>query len=412
METEPPVKGSAWGEDVSLLDFIDQHLDRSYLVETLSRLARVPTDVPPGWQTLIEPDDPKLVHYVQEVLRPELVRLGVYDLLDAGRNNLVTRLGNGTTGRSLLVQNYTPTQHQQFMADPFSGKVGSAAAYGFDEPAIFGQGVSQNKAHQAVMLAVLKLLQTSGVQLRGRLYWAINNEGRSSHACSEAILAALPEHPDFCVIQIGTNLTCSLGNRGRVDVAIHVQGKATHSSTPHEGLSAIDGAYEVIGRLKHLTWTDRHPLLGGRHAVVYKLRFEPVAPHTLPSDAYLVVDRRLLPGDDPDTATQEIRSAIGDLAPFQVTVTRDVFMLPALVDEADPGVQAFQAAHRAICGYESRGYYSQGAFDAGGLIARGVPTVMYGASGDTGLLDSDFVPIRAVETEARVLACLILSQLT
>lgn len=411
VKTTPPLKRSLKRVEKDLLTFIERRLDRPYLVKTLSRLTQVPTNVPPGWQTLMEPDDPKLVHYVQEVLRPELVRLGIYDLLDAGRNNLVARLGSGTSGKSLLIQNYTPTQHHQFMDDPFSGKVGRAPAYGCDEPVVFGQGVSQNKTHQAVMLTVLKLLQISGVQLQGRLYWAINNEGRSSHACSEAILAALEERPDFCVLQIGTNLACSLGNRGRVDVAIHVQGKVTHSSVPDDGLSAIDGAHEVMERLKRLTWPDRHPLLGGRHAVVYKLRFEPVAPHTIPSDAHMVVDRRLLPGDDPDRAAEEIRAVIGDLSPYQVSVTRDVFMLPALVDLADPGIQALQEANRAICGHEAPTFYDRGSFDAGGLIAQGVPTVMYGASGCVGLLEDDFVPIRAVETEARVLTHLILSQL-
>jgi hypothetical protein len=39
---------------------IERRLDRAYLVETLSRLARVPTDVPLGFGTLMEPDDPKL----------------------------------------------------------------------------------------------------------------------------------------------------------------------------------------------------------------------------------------------------------------------------------------------------------------------------------------------------------------
>src|SRR5262245_47653199 len=174
---------------------IDAHHDRGYLVEMLSALAKVPTDVPLGYDTLMAPDDPKLVHYVQEVLRPELVRIGCYDLVDASGNNLIVRLGTGESGESLLLQNYTPAQHHNLMDAPFSGRVSNAAAYGRDEPAVFGQGVSQNKAHQAVMLAVLKLLRTPGITLRGRLYWAINNEGRSSHACSEAILAALPEKP-------------------------------------------------------------------------------------------------------------------------------------------------------------------------------------------------------------------------
>jgi acetylornithine deacetylase/succinyl-diaminopimelate desuccinylase-like protein len=390
---------------------VEQHLDRAYLVQTLSRLARVPTDVPLGFETLIEPDDPRLVHYVQDVIRPELVQLGVYDLLDVPRNNLVVRLGSGESGRSLLIQNYTPAQHHNLMDEPFSGKVASASAWGCDEPAVFGQGVSQNKAHQAVMLTVLKLLRESGAELHGRLYWAVNNEGRSSHACSEAIIGALDPRPQFGIIQLGTDLSISLGNRGRVDVMVHVRGKASHSSRPDLGLSAIEGANEVINRLKTLGWPDRHPILNGRHAIVYKVRYEPLAPHTLPAEAHLAVDRRLLPGDNPDDAAREIREAIGDLSPYDVSVERSVYMLPAIVEPDEPGVQALQAAHLSVVGREAGTHYGLGTFDAGGPCALGVPTVMYGASGGVFPTGVDFVPIAAVEKEAQVLAHLILDQL-
>ena len=403
--TNPPDMNSD-----ELATFIDRHLDRAYLLDTLVELAKVPTDVPIGWETLMEPDDPKLVHYVQDVLRHQLVELGLQPRTVA-LNNLLVELGSGVSGKSLLLQNYTPAQHHQYMEYPFSGRVGSAARYGYDEPAVFGLGVSQAKAHQATMLAVLKLLQEQKISLNGKLYWAVNNEGRSSHACSNAILDSLPEPPNFCIVQVDTGLACTLGNRGRVDVAIHVRGQATHSSAPHEGLSAIDGAFKVVERLKSLSWSDQHPQLGGRHAVVYKMRFAPLAPHTLPSDAHMVVDRRLLPGDDPDAATEEIRNVIGDISPYEVSVSRDVYMLPALVEPSDPGVQALSKSHAAILGEELPTTYSQGAFDAGGPIARGVPSVMYGGGGTTSLLGTDFAPVRIVEAEARVLAHLILSRL-
>ncbi len=386
-------------------------VDRSYLVNTLSWLATVPTDVPMGYDTLMEPDDPKLVGYVQQVMRPELVRLGVYDLLDAPRNNLIARLGSGASGRSLLIQNYTPTQHNNLMENPFSGHVGSGRAYGVDEPVVFGQGVSQCKAHQAVMLTVLKCLIERGVDLRGRLYWAINNEGRSSHACSDVILDTIGEQPEFGIIQISTGLGISLGNRGRVDVDVHIQGKAAHSSQPEQALSAIDAAAEVVGRLRSLEWTDRHPLLGERHAVVYKIRYEPVAPHTLPSDAFMAIDRRLLPGDDPAIATDEVREAIGDLAPYDVTVEQGVTMLPALVDPEHPGVHALSTAHESVVGEPPHTFYGQGSFDAGGPCVRGVPTVMYGAGGGAGLTGADFVPISMVEREASILLKMILAEL-
>jgi acetylornithine deacetylase/succinyl-diaminopimelate desuccinylase-like protein len=392
-------------------DLDDGEIDRRYLVETLSRLAQVPTNVPLGFDTLMEPDDPKLVHYVQHVMRPELIRLGCYDLIDAPRNNLVVRLGSGASGRSLLIQNYTPAQHHNLMDEPFSGRVANAREFGRDEPAVFGQGVSQTKAHQAVMLTVLKWLQTSGTPLHGRLYWAINNEGRSSHACSQAIVAALDSTPEFAIIQIGTSLRLSLGNRGRIDIIVHVAGRATHSSTPDQGLSAIDGAQAVLDRLRRLSWPDYHPLLGGRHAVPYKIRYEPLAPHTLPADAFITIDRRLLPGDDPLAAVEEIRDLIGDLSPYRVDVQPDVFMLPALVDPDDPGVQALQDAHAAERGAPADVIHGQGSFDAGWTCSIGIPTVMYGASDGGSLLGTDFVTVSDVEMEARVLTRLILARL-
>ena len=48
-----------------------EHLDTEYLIETLEHLAQVPADVTIGTDVFMEPDDPKLVHYVQEVLRPD-----------------------------------------------------------------------------------------------------------------------------------------------------------------------------------------------------------------------------------------------------------------------------------------------------------------------------------------------------
>jgi acetylornithine deacetylase/succinyl-diaminopimelate desuccinylase-like protein len=380
-------------------------LGREYLGGIASRLCQVPTNVQLGQQTYMDPDDPRLVHYVQEVMRPELERIAGLELIEAG-NTLVAALGPSGTGRALLIQSYCVTQHHNLMEDPFSGKIESAAGYGVDEPAVFGMGASQNKAHQAVMLAVLKSVVEGGLELGGRLYWSVNCEGRSSHACTRAILAALPDMPEFCVVQYPTGAgRVSLGNRGRVDIEVHLQGKATHSSAPQAGWSAIDGANELMNRLKRLSWPDEHPVLGPRQAVVYKLAFEPLAPHTLPSDAYMTIDRRLLPGEEPAAAAGEIRQALGDMAPYELTVEPGEFMLPSLVDAGEAHVQAFQAAHKAVRGMKAEEYIHGGTYDAGGTASAGIPTIMYGASCPApGLTGVDFVTIADMETEASVLA--------
>ena len=380
-------------------------------MDVASRLCRVPTNVELGHETLMEADDPKLVHYVQEVVRPELARIGAPDPIAAG-NNLVAAFGPVGTAGSVLIQSYCVSQHHNLMEDPFTGKVESAVAYGFDEPAVFGMGVSQNKAHQAVLLAVFKLLIDSGTRLRGRLHWSVNCEGRSSHACTAAIMAALPEKPGFCIVQYGSGLRMSLGNRGRVDVNVHIQGKSTHSSAPRAGLSAIDGANEVMNRLKTLTWPDSHPILGGRQAVVYQLAFEPLAPHTLPSDAYLTIDRRLLPGEGPELAADEIRQHLGDLSPYGLTVEPGVCMLPALAPPDEAHVQAFQAANQAVRGRTAEEYHHGGTYDAGGTAAAGIPTIMFGAACPApDLTGVDFVTVADMEAEANVLAQFVLTEL-
>ena len=388
---------------------IVERLDTRFLTETLVALAQVPADVPMGTQVFIAPDDPKLVHYVQQVLRPRLTAIGAYDLIEVPGNQIVARYGRGTTDASLLLQVYTPVQHHNQMADPWSGKIARATHWGFDEPCVFGQGVSQNKAHQAIVLAILKLLAEHREPVGGTLYVAINNEGRSSHTCSEAILGALEPLPDFAILLTNTGRRISMGNRGRVDVNVTVRGKAVHSSMPQTGLSAIEGAWEVMARLKAMDLPGTHPELGGRHAIPYQVSYSPLAPHTLPEAAFLRIDRRLLPGDDPAEAVAEIRRAIGDMSPYEVVVEQGNHMLPALVDPANRGVRLLAQAHEAVHGDAPETFYGQGTFDAGGPCAAGVPAVMYGVGGGGGVLDDDFVPLSHLDSVARVITQTILT---
>ena len=105
-------------------------LDEGYLIDVLTELAKVPTEVPLGAETFMEPDDPKLVHYVQNVLRPKIVALGVADKIsDVPENQLLIRYGDGTSPASLLVMVYTPIQHHNLMDEPFSGKIANGEAF-------------------------------------------------------------------------------------------------------------------------------------------------------------------------------------------------------------------------------------------------------------------------------------------
>ncbi|HEY3685341.1 MAG TPA: peptidase dimerization domain-containing protein [Streptosporangiaceae bacterium] len=381
------------------------------LVEDLRALARVPSAVPPGAETLIAPDDPILRAY-HRVLRPRFAALAGdvpgARLVDLPLEQYAAHVKGAAPGPALLFMAYTPTQHHNEMADPWSGDL--RVPPGAEEPAVYGQGVTQNKAHQAVLLDLLRRLGAAGGIARGSLWLCVNNEGRSSHACSTAILDALPETPDLVVELFCTDFALTVGNRGRVDVHVDLDGRATHSSSPPATGRVIDAAADVVAALREL---DRaaaartHPELGAEQVVPYLVRYDPLAPHTLPERARVTVDRRLLPGTSPGAATGDLaaglRRLLGD-APqgCAMTVTEGVAMLPYLLDAGRRGVLApLEDAIRARLGEVGHGVYG-GTFDAGGPAARGIPTVMFGVPDAGGLLGDDHLALAALRDEADI----------
>lgn len=376
-----------------------------YLVDVLTHLARVPSAVPLGRETLIEPDHPTLVTYVQEHLRPAFLDAGAHDLVDLPRNQLAARFGDGE-GPCLAFMAYTPTQHHNLMAEPWSGAIRTPTELGIDEPCLFGQGVTQNKAHQAVLLDLARRLAAAD-PLHGTLYLCVNNEGRSSHDCSWAILDALPRTPDLVVQLFCTGFDVTIGNRGRVDVVVDVTGRTAHSSSPPEKGRVVDAVADVVTALRELDAAaarNVHPELGREQVVPYQVSYEPLAPHTLPGSARIVVDRRLLPGTDPARAVDDLRDALAGLRPFgcEVEVRQGVCMLPAYLPPEHRDVLApLDAAIRTHIGDVKHAVYG-GSFDAGGPSARGVPTVMFGVPEEGDLLGDDYVRLSAVRAEAAV----------
>lgn len=392
---------------------VARHLDEQFLTDMLVRLLQTPTDVPLG-QTELAPEDPKLAHYTREVVAPVLRGLGFEDIQFDAANNLVCRIGAPVASPSLLLMGYAVAQHGNQMAEPHSGRIASGAPWGLDEPCAFGQAATQHKGALAAGLAALQVLASSGLRLGGQLVFAVNTEGRSSHECSRRILDGMGVRADAGILLFATANQISLGNRGRLDVQITVHGQSSHSSQPWLGHSAIEGAYEVQSRLRAMPFALRHPRLGGTQATVYRLHFTPIAPHTLPDTAHLTVDRRLLPGEEPVAALEEIRAAIGDLSPYRVEVTAGAMMYPAEVPPDAPVVQAMQRAARATLGHDLETFYLPNTFDAGYANHVGIPAVMFGPGirrlgGE--VMSDEFVALSHCRDAARVYAHTLLSML-
>lgn len=381
------------------------------LVEDLRALARVPSAVPMGAQTLIAPDDPVLLAY-HRALRPRFAalvdRVPGARMVELPLEQFAVHVQAEAPGPELMLMAYTPTQHHNQMTDPWSGDLRPTPDG--DELAVFGQGVTQNKAHQAVLLELLRRLAAAGGISRGSLWLCVNNEGRSSHSCSTAILDSLPTTPDLVVELFCTDFAVTVGNRGRVDIHVDLRGQATHSSNPPATGRVIDAVADVVVALRKLdrrAATHTHPELGAEQVVPYLVSYDPLAPHTLPSRARITVDRRLLPGTSPADATAELAAGLRELlgdAPqgCAMTVTEGVAMLPHQLDADQRHVLApLEEAIRARLGEVRHRVYG-GTFDAGGPAARGVPTVMFGCPMPGGLLDDDYLTLTALRDEADI----------
>jgi acetylornithine deacetylase/succinyl-diaminopimelate desuccinylase-like protein len=87
-------------------------------------------------------------------------------------------------------------------------------------------------------------------------------------------------------------------------------------------------------------------------------------------------------------------------------------MLPSVVDTESEIVKGLQRAIRSLDGVEADPIYGRGAYDAGGPTSMGVPTVMWGRpDGGTNLMGDDFVTLRGVEEETKILGRLIVDML-
>ncbi|WP_197375818.1 M20 family metallopeptidase [Mycolicibacterium baixiangningiae] len=361
-----------------------------YLEDVLLTLVGTDTSVPAGSIEIL-PGDATLERAVTTTVLPLIENLQPAEIRRHPDGDIAARFGpEGDDG--LLLQTYIVSQHGNLMNDPHQARIVDGAPMGLDGPTVLGQGANQNKGPMAAALTAVRHLGS----LSRPVWLTVNCEGRSSHGGSRRLIEELEVSAAQSILAFGTNLQVSLGNRGRVDVQITVHGTSSHSSQPELGRNPIPPAAAVVAALDTLPLPPAHPQLGPATATAYQFRCDPIAPHTLPSTVHVVVDRRLLPGEQPAAATAAVREHIRPVWP-ELTVSEGASMLPALVEPDAAVVTALAGASTM---------YSRNAFDAGYGCSRGIPTVMFGPGRRDfggGLLAAEAVSLADCRQAARTL---------
>jgi acetylornithine deacetylase len=352
--------------------------------------------------------EPKVLALIRDVIKPELDGVGLHPSID-DLGNLVVRVKGRAQRDRLMLVGYAMNAAPSTMANPYSGEIVDGEPYNLAGECVWGRGACEQKGSLAAMMAALKFIGAHQVELPADLYFVVSTAGETGRHDS---LAYVLDHDkveaDWCIIDGPPEI--QLGNKGRVDVLVVVRGKQAHSSRPWEGINAIEGAVKVLERLRSLMPYPEeraHPELGKVSLTPNAIESFPKATHTVQSECRIMFDRRLLPGDDPRRAIQQMRDAIGKIERFEIEVQPRDFMYPSEVSKDAEVVRALEHGIRTMLGQQPAFSFATAANDTGLFNFRGIQAINYGAR-DIRFqhTDHDLVSVNKVFDAAKVFAFL------
>lgn len=180
---------------------------------------------------------------------------------------------------------------------------------------LYGRGATDMKGGLAAVLVAMDALRRSGAELSGpvRLSSTVDEEDLG---LGIRHLAARGLGHEFCgcIVAEPTDLQTVIACRGDAYLEVEITGVPAHSGRPADGRNAIDAAAALLTLVKqdhekHARETD--PLLGSPTWNVGKIEGGRATSMVAPS-CHVWLDRRLMPGEDPEQILGELRKAVDE----------------------------------------------------------------------------------------------------
>ena len=318
-----------------------------------------------------------------------------------GRPSLVVRGRGSGGGRTLLLCGHYDTVTVEGMADPHTPRL--------DGDRLHGRGAYDMKAGLAAALVACRELAQSG--LAGDVVVAaVADEEHSSLGIQEVIgrLLAGPAI-DAAIVTEPTEFELVVAHKGFVWSEVEVRGKAAHGSRPHLGVDAIAKTGPILTALDRLDERldeRRDPLLG--RASVHASTIEGGEElSSYPARCTVGIERRTLPGETAATVAAELESLLQACraedpklqASQRTLLVREPFEIPT--DHELVGLVRDAAA--TVLGtpppIARAGYWTDAAF----IAAAGIPTIVFGPSGEGAHAAEEWVSVSATDAVAEIL---------
>jgi succinyl-diaminopimelate desuccinylase len=380
-------------------------IDSRYLVDFLSRAIAYPTPVTDEGE-----QDDRILGFLEELMATELERLGL-DFVDFDEmGNVCGRLnGIDRSQPPLLLIGFSMTHPAASMSDAFTPRLADGSEFEESGQVVVGRGAGEQKGPLASVVAALETLQRAGDRPTCDVHLVCLASGETGkHDAVRSAIEHFRLEPAGAVVAVCTGNDIVIGHKGRLDIEVTIRGRSGHSSSPDLGVNALEGAAEVMARIGRIELGDPDPDLGPRTLTPVRLETFPKAAHTIPAEARLMLDCRLLPGDTRESTLARVTDALAGLGPFRVEAKGGDFMYPSDVPADSWLVESLAKAVESVTGSSPSLHHISAATDSGYLNSHGIPAVLFGP-GDIrkAHTDQDYVVVDEAVAAARSLVRLM-----
>lgn len=251
--------------------------------------------------------------WIAQTLRQEGINVQV-DHSPEGRPNVLAILEGQQSGKTLLMNGHTD------VVPPGEGWIRDPWKTVRENGRLYGRGSADMKGGLAAMLAAAIALQRHGCPFRGRLALLMSaDEERSNIGIKHFV--AHPIHADYVVIGEPTELIPCVGHKGDCRVRISTTGTSGHCAVverPDNALYKLARAITALEELGAELGERISPV--GRASLTVTMAGAGCAPNIVPHQAWLELDRRILPGESKEMVLREIRERVQAVVhdPFQM----------------------------------------------------------------------------------------------
>ena len=317
------------------------------------------------------------------------------------RENIVARFTQPGARRTLLLevhQDTVPVDHMTI--DPFAARI--------EDGRLYGRGASDVKGGMAAMLAAFARVVRE----------------RPPSACNLVLACAVDEEhtflgvqrlvrdglaADMAVVAEPTSLKIVNAHKGVVRWHVTTLGRACHSSAPEQGENAIYAMARLLEKIEdyalRLAESAADARLGSPTLSVGRIEGGSSV-NTVPDRCRIEVDRRLIPGNEPNDAWEDFRQLLqkGTSQAVRFQCSEPWLSSPPLSPEGSEklvgalgaAIEACRGTHEVIAVPYST--------DAAAIAAAGIPAVVFGP-GDIARAHTcdEWIPVDEVEHASEIL---------